>query len=103
MLHLRYVKSWAITLLVTTFWAGTAGAATPAELQREWWQWVMAIPASRSPVYDRNGNDCGIAQRGDTWFLAGSTGGVITRSCTVPAGVSLFVPVVNTFCFPDAV
>jgi len=63
----------------------------------------MAIPASHNPIFDKNGNRCGIAQRGDAWFLAGSTGGKVTRTCSVPEGVKLFVPVVNTFCFPDAV
>ena len=72
------------------------------QLQREWWQWAMAIPASQSPIYDKTGNDCGIAQRGDIWFLAGSTGSTVTRSCAVPAGTRLLVPIVNTFCFPDA-
>lgn len=27
----------------------------------------------------------------------------MTRRCTVPAGVKLLVPVVNTLCYPDAV
>ena len=66
------------------------------------WQWAIAIPASHSPIFDKTGNRCGIAQRGDVWFLAGSTGAKVTRTCSVPAGVRLFVPIVNTFCFPDA-
>jgi len=72
------------------------------QLQHEWWQWVMAIPSSDSPVCDKTGDRCSVGQRGDVWFLAGSTGGKITRKCTVPEGVSLLVPVVNNFCFPDA-
>jgi len=71
------------------------------QLQREWWQWAMAIPASQNPILDKTGNNCGIGQRGDVWFLAGSTGTTLTRVCSVPAGTQLFVPVVNTFCFPD--
>jgi len=78
-------------------------AAELKELQQQWWQWVMSIPASHNPIFDKNGNRCGLSQRGDVWFLAGSTGGKVTRQCDIPAGVSLFVPIVNTFCFPDAV
>lgn len=73
-----------------------------AQLQREWWQWVMATPASHSPVYDKTGKFCTMGQRGGYWFLAGSTGSSVTRSCTVPKGVKLVVPVINNFCFPDA-
>jgi hypothetical protein len=102
----RGLVPWACALIVAALtWSGTASAADAADLpqlQHEWWQWVMAIPSSDSPVYDKTGNRCGIAQRGDVWFLAGSTGGKVTRKCTVPAGVKLLVPVVNNFCFPDA-
>ena len=100
----RRVKSWLTALTAaTSLCSGFAVAGTPTQqLQQEWWQWLMSIPSSDSPVYDKTGNRCGIAQRGATWFLAGSTGGKITRKCTVPSGVSLLVPVVNNFCFPDA-
>lgn len=89
---------------IASIWSSAAMADTDElkQLQREWWQWVMAIPSSDSPVYDKTGSRCSIGQRGDVWFLAGSTGGKITRKCTVPADVSLLVPVVNNFCFPDA-
>jgi len=71
-------------------------------LQRQWWQWAMSIPASHNPVYDKTGNRCGMAQRGEYWFLAGSTGGPVSRNCTIPQGVKLLVPIVNTVCIPDA-
>jgi hypothetical protein len=79
----------------------SAGDVSQA-LQREWWQWAMSIPSATNPVYDKTGNRCGLAQRGDFWFLAGSTGGKVSRSCTIPQGVKLLVPVVNNVCFPDA-
>lgn len=95
---------WSSGLLaIACFWSSGASAAPPSsQQQHEWWQWVMAIPSSDSPVYDKTGNRCGVGQRGEVWFLAGSTGGKVTRKCTVPYGVSLLVPVVNNFCFPDA-
>jgi len=90
-------------LATAVAWSGSATAAPSLmQYQQEWWQWVMTIPSSDNPVYDKTGNRCGVGQRGDAWFLAGSTGGKVTRKCTVPAGVQLLVPVVNNFCFPDA-
>ena len=63
-------------------------------------------PSNSNPIYDRTGKNCGIAQHGESWFLAGSTGATVTRSCNVPAGVSLFVPLVcvtDTDNFIDSV
>jgi len=102
-MSIQKLAPWASAFIVSaTAWAGSASAAELEQLQHDWWQWVMSIPSSDSPVYDKTGNRCGIGQRGDVWFLAGSTGGKVTRKCTVPAGASLLVPVVNNFCFPDA-
>jgi hypothetical protein len=102
-------KTWfpALVGMLAMGSSGVAGAyhsnLTLAELQAEWWQWATSIPASHNPIFDKTGNRCGMGQRADLWFLAGSTGGRVTRNCTVPAGVNLLVPVVNTMCYPDAV
>ena len=104
-MSIQRVTPWASGLIVAaSLWSGsaTADGLDMRPLQHEWWQWVMSIPSSDSPVYDKTGNRCSIGQRGKVWFLAGSTGGKVTRTCTVPAGASLLVPVVNNFCFPDA-
>jgi hypothetical protein len=71
-------------------------------LQREWWQWLLSIPASQSPLTDNTGQRCMHGQRGDYWFLAGKfTGGNTTSSCTIPAGKKILLPIGNSFCFPD--
>lgn len=103
-MSIHRVTPWAAGLIVAaSIWSSGASAAPSLKpLQHEWWQWVMAIPSGDSPVYDKTGSRCSIGQRGEVWYLAGSTGGKITRQCTVPAGASLLVPVVNNFCFPDA-
>ena len=93
------------------------GAATPAfadrdskdvrdsreplgELSAQWWQWAISIPAKVNPLTDAGalgGQYCMVGQRGDIWFLAGSTTELETRrSCTVPEGMPLFFPVINT-------
>jgi hypothetical protein len=67
------------------------------ELTGEWWQWALSIPASVNPNRVEAGdNTCMIAQRGSIWFLAGVFGGgSAMRTCSVPEGTSLFIPVIN--------
>jgi hypothetical protein len=76
------------------------------ELSAEWWEWAYSIPPSVNPIIDTTGEDCVVGQRGDVWFLAGSTGtgGAVTRTCSVPEGKLLFFPVLNvsTFNSPNA-
>ncbi|WOB06930.1 hypothetical protein [Piscinibacter gummiphilus] len=68
-----------------------------SRLTEQWWQWAMAVPRQQSPVSDPSGARCGDGQTGSTWFLAGGFGSSkIRRKCTVPAGRSLFFPLINT-------
>ena len=65
-------------------------------LTGEWWQWALSIPNSVSPLSDATGERCMIGQRGSIWLLAGISGtGSTTRSCDVPAGATMFFPVIN--------
>jgi hypothetical protein len=68
---------------------------TYGEWGARWWQWVDAIPADSNPLLDATGASCGIGQSGPVWFLAGTTGGSATRSCTVPTGKAIFFPIFN--------
>lgn len=63
----------------------------------DWWQWVMRTPASESAVL---GEDCGLHQSGDVFYLAGNFGGAETRNCVVPQGKALFFPILNAVCYP---
>jgi len=73
-----------------------ADAQSLDELSAEWWQWALSIPTSVNPLTDGTGADCMVGQRGATWFLAGvSTGGTVTRTCSIPQGTMLFFPVIN--------
>lgn len=69
---------------------------TYGEWTARWWQWLLSIPKDTNPNLDATGKDCDEGQAGPVWFLAGSFGGSFTRSCTVPAGKALLVPVLNT-------
>jgi hypothetical protein len=80
---------------------------TYSEWSARWIQWLLSIPATTNPALDTTGAECGEGQAGPVWFLAGTFGGSVTRSCTVPVGKALFFPIVNGFfgagvfdCFP---
>src|SRR5260370_41583438 len=65
-----------------------------------WWQWSFSVPASKNPALATNGAlDCSVGQSGNVWFLAGHflTGGSFTRSCSIPAGKALFIPLINSW------
>jgi hypothetical protein len=110
----------AILLAVSLLGLGpvaTAVATTPESVvippQQEnygqlgmlWWRWALSIPAAQNPILDTSGADCAVAQKGGTWFLAGTPGGApVTRSCTIPAGKKIFFPVIaleNDYPCPD--
>jgi hypothetical protein len=67
------------------------------QLSVEWEQWALSIPTSVNPTLDKTGENAVVGQRGSVWFLAGvSNGGTATRTCSVPQGVALFFPVINS-------
>src|SRR4051794_31365871 len=69
----------------------------------QWWAWIIGLPTDRIPFVQTGAVDCSDAQRGHpgggngVWFLAGAgSSDPVTRSCTVPAGVALFTPLITT-------
>jgi hypothetical protein len=73
---------------------------TYGEWNARWWQWFFSVPASKNPGLATNGAvDCSVGQSGDVWFLAGYFlgSGSFTRSCTIPAGKALFIPLINSW------
>jgi hypothetical protein len=76
---------------------------TYSEWAAEWWQWALSIPVETHPLFD-NG-DCSVGQSGPVFFLGGKfcssdnpscNSSVVTRTCVVPFGKTLFFPIVNT-------
>lgn len=94
--------AFASTLAVSTAaWAGDSKSEDSKleQLSAQWWQWAFSIPAPVNPLTELTdaGSLCMAGQRGDVWFLAGTlVGGTVSRKCSVPAGVTLFFPVVNS-------
>jgi hypothetical protein len=86
-----------LVVLAALLWLpGVAQAARPLvqkpapHLTAQWWQTYMATPGDSFSRCDL-GVDAVV-------FLAGTTGHAATRSCSIPAGRSLLVPLINAEC-----
>jgi len=67
------------------------------ELAGEWTNWLVAEPIATNPAFDPDGRFCGRNQQGKVWFLASTFGGVVDRTCEVPAGKAIFVSLGGVF------
>jgi hypothetical protein len=71
---------------------------TYAEHQKNFWKWILGIPAKESPINDPTGEKCATGQsntNSSVFYLSMNTGGISERTCTVPAGKGLFIPVMQ--------
>jgi hypothetical protein len=73
---------------------------SPEGLAARWVQWVASAGPVKNPIDDDTGEYAAHNQPDDVFFLAGSYGKTITRSCAVPAGRDLFLPVFNQWYYP---
>ncbi|HET9232721.1 MAG TPA: hypothetical protein VFP10_01115 [Candidatus Eisenbacteria bacterium] len=74
-----------------------------ADWSARFWQWAFSMPVDHHPLYDTA--DCSEGQSGRVWFLGatfaptvGGGGEILAyaeRECNVPAGVALFIPIIN--------
>jgi hypothetical protein len=71
---------------------------TYSEWAADWWEFVLETPATGHPVLDETGAACDQGDMGNVWFLFGSFGSApIERSCEIPVGTALFLPLINNF------
>jgi hypothetical protein len=68
------------------------------KLAAEWWNWAVATNPSPLEGSYTDGPQCDGEFVDGVFFLAGTTGGDATRTCTVPADTPLFFPVLNVVC-----
>jgi hypothetical protein len=73
---------------------------SPEGLAARWVQWVAAAGPLANPVEDEDGRHAAANQPDDVWFLAGTPGKRMQRSCAVPLGRDLFLPIVNFWEWP---
>jgi hypothetical protein len=83
---------------------------TYSEWSAAWQQWAISMPTNKHPLFDAPTKvSCAVGQSGPVWFLGGRfcpqgptptecDNSHIERSCTVPAGKSLYFPILNISC-----
>jgi hypothetical protein len=65
----------------------------------KWWQWAFGIPKDSNPTTDTTGQYCAQGQSDPhVWFLAGTSGGSVQRTCVIPSGKAILFPVLNGEC-----
>lgn len=73
--------------------------STYADWTVKWWQWALGIPKDSNPTADATGNNCAQGQSDpNVWFLAGTGGGSVERTCVIPSGKAILFPVLNGEC-----
>ena len=88
-----------------------AGAVLPPDAEvggldlAEWsarsWQWFFSLPQDVNPYFDETGEICGYGQSGPVFFLAGAERS-LERSCVVPQGAYVFVPLLGSNALPSS-
>jgi hypothetical protein len=75
---------------------GKSYGLTYADHIKNFWKWALKIPANENPVNDPTGVKCATGQENtnsSVFYLAPNNGGTSQRTCKVPAGKALFIPV----------
>lgn len=78
----------------------TLDGLTYSEWTARWWQWLVSVPLERNPAADSTGEFCAENQNGPVWFLPGTFGGPVERTCDIPAGKAILIVLVNSECNP---
>jgi hypothetical protein len=71
------------------------------EWMAKWWNWTMSIPKGDHPRDDYTPEKCQANQGGPVWFLADQLGGREERTCTIPAGKAILIPLLTGECGYD--
>jgi hypothetical protein len=64
----------------------------------KWWNWTSSIPAAQHPRDDYTPGKCAANQDGPVWYLADELGGREERTCIIPPGKSIFIPLLVGEC-----
>jgi hypothetical protein len=63
---------------------------------QNFWKWILGIPAKDNPFNDATGEKCSIGQtntNNSVFYLSPNDGGLSERTCKVPVGKGLLIPV----------
>jgi hypothetical protein len=69
-----------------------------SEWIHKWWQWNQGTPSSQHPRDNFTAQKCTTNQNGPVWFLPDILTGKEERSCTIPAGKAILVPLLTGEC-----
>jgi hypothetical protein len=72
-----------------------------SEWIHRWWQWNQGTPSSQHPRDNFTAQKCTVNQNGSVWFLPDILTGKEERSCTIPAGKAVLVPLLTGECHND--
>ncbi len=76
---------------------------TYGEWSAAWWQYALETPLDNSPFLNPTGANCNFGQTSSVFFLVSTSGGTATRNeCVVPAGKTLFFPLLGFAVFRSA-
>jgi hypothetical protein len=73
------------------------GLTYPEHIE-SFWKYILGTPASQNPINDPTGAKCATGQsntNSSVFYLAFNNGGSSERTCKVPAGNGLFIPVMQ--------
>jgi hypothetical protein len=73
-----------------------------SEWMSKWWQWSQSISGAIHPREHPTEQNCKVSQQGPVWFLADLLSGKQERTCTIPAGKAILVPLIGGFCGADS-
>src|SRR5215211_635072 len=69
---------------------------TYAEHIKNFWKLILSIPADKNPINDPTGEKCANGQsnsNSSVFYLSGNGGGKSDRTCKIPSGKGLLIPV----------
>jgi hypothetical protein len=62
---------------------------------KNWWKWLLSMPIDINPTNDKTGDRCINGQQNSNsslFYLAGGGGGLFERTCEVPYGKGILMP-----------
>ena len=65
------------------------------EHAKRFWKHFLSIPSDQSPMQDKTGEKCAVGQENSSpvFYLFGSGGSKVERTCTIPHGKGVLIPV----------
>jgi hypothetical protein len=71
---------------------------TYEEHTKGFWNYILSIPSDQNPLNDNTGEKCAVGQENSSspvFYLFGTGGGKAERTCTIPYGKGVLIPVMD--------